>query len=156
MNITEVSFQIIGVVNNERPTVMDDNWGEITSKIKLNEKLMTVDAIKGILKFSHLEVIYFMHLVPGDKIVYGARRPRNLPQLPEVGILAQRPKARINRIGLSCCELVEVDGLTLFVKGLDAIDGTPVIDIKPYFREFAPRNNVAQPRWVAEIMRNYY
>ena len=76
--------------------------------------------------------------------------------MPEVGIFAQRAKDRPNRIGLSTCELVSVEGRTLTVSGLDAIDGSPVIDIKPYFKEFGPRGPLRQPRWATELMSGYF
>ena len=73
-----------------------------------------------------------------------------------VGILAQRAKSRPNRIGVTLCELVSVDGLALRVRGLDAIDGTPVLDVKPYFSAFGPRGRVREPTWVHELMRDYW
>src|SRR5205807_206240 len=83
-------------------------------------------------------------VVDVDTVTVGARRPRGNLEWPEVGILAQRAKARPSRIGVSVCELVEVDGLELAVRGLDAIDGTPVLDVKPYMIEFAPRGPIFQ------------
>ena len=70
-----------------------------------------------------------------------------------VGITGHRP----NKLGVSVCELIEVNGLKLKVKALDAIDGTPVLDIKPYVREFEPDpSQVRQPPWMTELMRNYF
>jgi tRNA (Thr-GGU) A37 N-methylase len=85
-----------------------------------------------------------------------ARRPRGNAAWPEIGIFAQRGKSRPNRIGISTCRLLGVDGTRLLVSGLDAIDGTPVLDIKPYMREFGPRGEVRQPRWAHEIMGGYF
>ena len=65
-------------------------------------------------------------------------------------------KARPNRIGVSRCNLVRVLGRVLTVRRLDAIEGTPVLDIKPYMVEFGPRGEVHQPSWSTEIMRSYY
>ncbi len=67
-----------------------------------------------------------------------------------------RAKARPNRIGVSRCRLLGVDGLSLRVEGLDAIDGTPVLDVKPWVAEFGPRGEVRQPAWSSELMRDYY
>jgi tRNA (Thr-GGU) A37 N-methylase len=86
----------------------------------------------------------------------GARHPRGRTDWPKVGIFAQRAKARPNRIGVTTCELVDVDGLDLRVRGLDAIDGTPVLDVKPYMQAFGPRGEVREPEWVAELMANYW
>jgi tRNA (Thr-GGU) A37 N-methylase len=73
-----------------------------------------------------------------------------------VGILAQRAKDRPNRIGTTVCRVMSVDGLRIHVSGLDAIDGTPVLDVKPYMRGFAPRGEVREPAWAAELMAGYW
>jgi tRNA (Thr-GGU) A37 N-methylase len=86
----------------------------------------------------------------------GARHPRGRTDWPLVGIFAQRGKARPNRIGVTTCELVGVDGRRVLVRGLDAIDGTPVLDLKPYMAEFAPRSAVREPAWAHELMRDYW
>ena len=75
---------------------------------------------------------------------------------PKIGIFAQRGKNRPNRIGVSVCRLVKVEGLKITVEELDAIDGTPVLDVKPYIREFGPRGEVRQPGWATELMTEYY
>ena len=84
-------------------------------------------ALQGIGEFSHLEVIYLFHLVDPAGAHRGPRIPRGNPAWPAVGIFAQRAKDRPNRLGLAKCELIEVAGTTLRVRGLDAIDGTPVL-----------------------------
>jgi tRNA (adenine37-N6)-methyltransferase len=71
-------------------------------------------------------------------------------------VFAQRAKGRPNRIGVSVCELLSVGQLTVAVRGLDAIDGTPVLDLKPYMQEFAPRGEVRQPQWSRELMAGYW
>jgi hypothetical protein len=65
-------------------------------------------------------------------------------------------EARPNRLGLATCALLDVGETTLRVRGLDAIDGTPVLDIKPYMTEFGPRGSVSQPAWSHELMAGYY
>jgi tRNA (Thr-GGU) A37 N-methylase len=82
----------------------------------------------------------------------GARHPRGNRSWPRVEIFAQRASSRPNRLGTTICELLAVHGLDVRVRGLCAIDGTPVLDIKPHMREFAPRGPVRQPRWVSELM----
>ena len=91
-----------------------------------------------------------------DKIVSGARHPRHNVAWPKVGIFAQRGKNRPNRIGVTVCRIVAVDGLSLEVEGLDAIDGTPVVDIKPVLSGFLPRGDVREPAWAGEIMETYW
>jgi tRNA (Thr-GGU) A37 N-methylase len=85
----------------------------------------------------------------------GSRHPRYRTDWPLVGIFAQRAKARSNRIGATTCELVDVTGLVIRVRGLDAIDNTPVLDIKPHVREFRARTKVRQPNWIGELMTDY-
>jgi tRNA (Thr-GGU) A37 N-methylase len=75
---------------------------------------------------------------------------------PKVGIFAQRGKGRPNRIGVTICDIVAANGLTVRVRGLDAIDGTPVLDIKPHMTGFEPRGQVREPAWVKEIMKEYW
>jgi len=101
-------------------------------------------------------VIFHFHGVGEDKVEYGARRPRGRADWPLVGIFAQRGKNRPNRIGLTTCAILKVEGTRLHVRGLDAIDGTPVLDIKPVMREFLPRGEVRQPDWATELMAEYW
>ena len=86
----------------------------------------------------------------------GARHPRNRRDWPLVGIFAQRGKNRPNRLGLTTCRIVAVDGLSVEVEGLDAIDGTPVLDIKPVMAEFLPRGAIRQPAWSRKLMAGYW
>ncbi|MBN8568130.1 MAG: tRNA (N6-threonylcarbamoyladenosine(37)-N6)-methyltransferase TrmO [Ignavibacteria bacterium] len=154
-----ISLNPIGKIVNERKIVEDDDWGEIISMIELNDSF-DESALKGIDKFSHLEIIYYFNKVEDSKIITGARHPRNLEHLPEVGVFAQRVKNRPNKLGLTTVKLLRVDNKTLHVKGLDAINGTPVLDIKPVFKQFLPQvsyhDEIKQPDWVNEIMKNYW
>jgi tRNA (Thr-GGU) A37 N-methylase len=88
-------------------------------------------------------------------MVYSAR-PRGNPNYPIVGILGQRKKDRPAPIGLCTVELLEHNGRKIKVKYLDAIDGTPVLDIKPVFREFQPKGTIKEPEWVTDLMKNYW
>ncbi|HWD26948.1 MAG TPA: SAM-dependent methyltransferase [Rhizomicrobium sp.] len=106
--------------------------------------------------FSHIEVVFHFNRVPDDEINTGARHPRGRDDWPLVGIFAQRGKGRPNRIGVTVCRLLAADGLRLKVRGLDAIDGTPVLDIKPVMRGFLPRGDVREPDWAAELMAGYW
>lgn len=152
----EVTLEPIGYVAGGRAEAIDDDWGAVESIIVLDGRLLDADATLGLEDFSHIEVAYIFHLVAPDRVVRGARRPRGNPEWPSVGILAQRAKGRPNRIGVSRCELLDVDGLKLRVRGLDAVDGTPVLDVKPFMVEFAPRGPVFQPEWASELMREYW
>lgn len=149
------SIDPIGVVSSNRSEAIDDEWGGVVATITLRSPLGP-DSLRGLDAFSHVEVIYLFHRLLPASLCVGSRVPRSNPAWPEVGILAQRAKDRPNRLGLSTCELVDVAGRILRVRGLDAIDGTPVVDIKPYMTEFAPRGAVRQPRWSHELMANYF
>jgi tRNA-Thr(GGU) m(6)t(6)A37 methyltransferase TsaA len=145
----------IGRVRSPRQAATDDDWGAVESTITLDEAFDAA-ALRGLDEFSHIEVVYLFHLVDPAAVTTDARRPRENPAWPEVGIFAQRGKGRPNRIGLSTCDLLGVEGTELRVRGLDAIDGTPILDIKPYMREFGPRGEIRQPRWADEIMGGYF
>jgi tRNA-Thr(GGU) m(6)t(6)A37 methyltransferase TsaA len=152
----EVRLRPIGVVRCPRSQLTDDNWGAVTSVIEFDPLRLSADSLLGLDQFSHVEVIYFLHRVGENEVETGSRHPRDRLDWPRVGILAQRPKGRPNRLGVSCCQLQSVEGIRLTVRGLDAVDGTPVLDVKPYFREFGPRSEVRQPQWVADLMSEYY
>jgi len=147
--------EAIGFVHAPRVRPEDDFWGGSESAIELTSRF-TPDSFKGLADFSHIEVIYLFHQVDPATIVTAARHPRNNDQWPAVGIFAQRGKNRPNRIGCTICRLLRVEGTKLFVSELDAIDGTPVLDIKPVISEFLPRGEIRQPAWSHELMRQYW
>jgi tRNA-Thr(GGU) m(6)t(6)A37 methyltransferase TsaA len=147
----------IGVVRNERADAIDDDWDRVNSTIELDLGLLGADATEGLRSFSHVEVVFVFDRVDPEGVVRGSRHPRGNPDWPAVGILAQRAKNRPNRIGTTVCELMAVrPGGLVEVRGLDAIDGTPVLDIKPYLAEFGPRGDVIQPAWSSELMAGYW
>ena len=150
-----IELKPIGYVRNSRREPTDDFWGDVVSEIVLDEALPT-DALDGIEEFSHIEVIFCFDRVDPAKIVMGARHPRNNLAWPKVGIFAQRGKNRPNRLGATLARLVSREGRRLVVTQLDAIDGTPVLDIKPVLREFLPKGPVGQPAWATELMADYW
>lgn len=139
-----------------RDAPIDDDWGDVGAIIRLDRQRFAPDAVAGLDAFSHLEIVYVFDRVDPSAIEWGARHPRGNPEWPRVGIFAQRAKDRPNRLGVSRCRLVTVDGLDLHVAGLDAIDGTPILDIKPYVKEFDARGDLRQPEWASELMRGYW
>ena len=154
-NAMTEKIQAIGFVQAIRPHAQDDFWGGEEACITLTDEF-TSEALHGIADFSHVEIFYLFHKVEPSKIVTGRRHPRSNQEWPSVGIFAQRAKNRPNRIGSTICRLVRVEGTQLFVSELDAIDGTPVLDIKPVMVEFLPRQEVRQPPWSHELMRHYW
>lgn len=148
------SIRPIGVVRSPRTEPIDDNWGDIISRIELDPQVFEPTATRGLEDYSHIEVVFLFHRAV--KTCRGTQHPRGNPLWPSVGILAQRGANRPNHLGVTVCELLSADALTLTVGGLDAIEGTPVLDVKPYLREFAPRGPIREPQWSGELMRNYF
>lgn len=138
-----------------RPHAEDDFWGGEEACIALSDRF-TAEALQGITEFSHIEVLFLFHQVEPSKIVTAARHPRNNTEWPAVGIFAQRAKNRPNRIGSTICRVMRVEGTRLFVCELDAIDGNPVLDLKPVMAEFLPRQEIRQPAWSHDLMRRYW
>jgi tRNA (Thr-GGU) A37 N-methylase len=151
-----IAMRPIGVVRGGRTTPEDDDWGASTCRIELDPEVVTPDATLGLDGFSHVEVVFVFDGVDPVAVCSGARHPRGRADWPRTGILAQRAKDRPNRIGSTLCGLVSASGLTIEVVGLDAIDGTPVLDVKPYMIGFAPRGEVREPRWATELMAEYW
>jgi tRNA (adenine37-N6)-methyltransferase len=152
-----ITLQPVGLVVGGRREPVDDDWGQVEAVISLDTGRFGEDAVAGLEAFSHLIVVFQFHLVDESAVRSGARHPRGNPDWPEVGMFAQRAKMRPNRLGVSSCRLLGVEGLDLRVRGLDAVDGTPVLDVKPYIREFEPpASEVRQPVWAGELMAQYW
>jgi tRNA (Thr-GGU) A37 N-methylase len=150
------SVRAVGHIRASRSDAVDDQWDSVTAWIELDPQVYSPDATAGLADFSHIEVLYLFHLVDEAGACTGARHPRSRADWPLTGILAQRAKDRPNRLGVTTCRLTGVEGLQLRVEGLDAIDGTPVLDIKPVMRGFLPRGTVSEPAWAAELMSGYW
>lgn len=150
-----IALEPIGVVRSPRAEARDDDWGGVVSTIELTGDLGP-DSLDGLDQFSHVEVIFVFDRVSSDAIERGARHPRGNAAWPKVGIFAQRAKNRPNRLGSTIVKIRSCRGRLLEVEGLDAIDGTPVVDLKPVMAEFLPREPVRQPSWSHELMRKYW
>lgn len=151
MNIV---LQPIAFVKNTRTGLSDDFWGSIVSEIVLVETV-PADAFNGINEFSHLEIIFHFDKSDKSKIVFSGH-PRGNTNWPQVGIFAQRKRDRPNALGLTIVELVKREDNRIWVKYLDAIDGTPILDIKPVMKEFLPNGQIRQPQWSHELMKEYW
>jgi tRNA (adenine37-N6)-methyltransferase len=152
----DITLTPVGVVVGGRTEPIDDDWGGVVAVIRLDDRF-GVDAVAGLHAFSHLCVVFQFHLVAESDVVTGARHPRSNAEWPKVGMFAQRARMRPNRLAVSNCELLGVDGLELRVRGLDAIAGSPVLDVKPFMREFEPsEGSTRQPPWASELMHGYY
>jgi tRNA-Thr(GGU) m(6)t(6)A37 methyltransferase TsaA len=152
----QFTMQPIGFVRGGRKEATKDRWGDNRSRIELDPAQFGPKALAGLDQVSHIEVLFFFHLHADEPTETGARHPRDRTDWPKVGIFAQRGRMRPNRIGLSICRVITVHGLTIEVEGLDAVDGTPVLDIKPYWSANAPRGPFREPDWAKELMANYW
>lgn len=146
----------IGHVVGGREAADDDGWGAERAAVLLDAGQFEPEALAGLDGFSHAEIIFLFDRVRDEDIERGSRHPRGRTDWPKIGIFAQRGKNRPNRLGVTVARIVAVDGLRLEVEGLDAIAGTPVIDIKPVMAGFLPRGEIREPAWAAEIMAGYW
>jgi tRNA-Thr(GGU) m(6)t(6)A37 methyltransferase TsaA len=149
-----VNFEPIGTIESPVREAVDENWGSIESKIHLESSFAS--GLQGIDGFSHIIVVFFMHQSTFESASDLVRLPQGRPDMPQIGIFAQRAKHRPNPIGITTVRLIEVDGNVLKVKGLDAIDGTPVLDIKPYFPAYDRVQGAVIPEWVERLMKGYF
>ncbi len=153
--VDQILIKPVGYVRAGRTEPQDDAWDAVPSRIELDAARFGPEALAGLAGFSHVEVLFHFHGA-SEPVETGARHPRGNTAWPKVGIFAQRGKDRPNRVGATICRVLSVHGTTLEVAGLDAIDGTPVIDIKPVMRGFLPRGEVREPDWAGELMRQYW
>ncbi|MEH0825884.1 MULTISPECIES: SAM-dependent methyltransferase [unclassified Micromonospora] len=151
------SFEItsIGTVRNDRTDIQhSDNWGAVRSTIVVDERFGEA-CLQGLEEFSDVEVFFVFDRFPDGGDFREPRPYRGRADLPPMGVFAGRGPRRPNRIGVTCCRIESVDGRELTVVGLDAVNGTPVIDLKPVLAEFVPAD-VRQPGWVSRMMSEYF
>ena len=145
----------IGTVRNDRTDIQhSDNWGAVRSTIVVDERFGEA-CLQGLAEFSHVEVLFVFDRFPDGGDFREPRPYRGRADLPPMGVFAGRGPRRPNRIGVTCCRIESVDGRELTVVGLDAVAGTPVIDLKPVLTEFVPAD-VRQPEWVSSMMSEYF
>jgi tRNA-Thr(GGU) m(6)t(6)A37 methyltransferase TsaA len=154
--VSTIVMRPVGVVRSTRATATDDFWDAETARIELDTERFGPEALRGLDAFSHVEIVFVFDRVDEAGVQTGARHPRGNPAWPSVGIFAQRGKNRPNRIGVTICRVLRVEGTVLHVAGLDAIEGTPVLDIKPWIAGFGPRGEVREPDWARELMQDYW
>lgn len=144
----------VAYVKNSRSEIKDDHWTE-QSQIILADHI-PAESLVGVEQYSHVHVLFYFHKANPARQVTGLRHPRNNRDWPQVGIFARRGKNRPNHLGLATVRVVSVEDRTLTVEGLDAIDGTPVVDIKPVMTGFQPKGEISEPDWSIEIMAQYW
>ena len=150
-----ISCTPIGVVRGPVTEKSLGNWASVESEIHLEPQY--AGGLRGLEQFSHIMVVFYLDQIGAfDPRTQLLRRPRGMEKMEEVGVFAQRTKYRPNPIGVTAVALLGQSGNVLKVRGLDALDGTPVLDIKPYIPEF---DRVAEPRtpaWVASFLEGYF
>lgn len=152
---TQYTIVLIAYVSESRIAAEDDFWSRATAVIELTDAFPE-EALLGLADFSHVEVLFLFHQVAEEKIVIANRHPRNNPDWPAVVVFAQRAKSRPNRLGSTICRIISVSDRRLTVAKLDAIDGTPVIDLKTRDDSVSASSTVTQPQWTHELMRSYW
>lgn len=144
----------IGVVRNDVKEPVDEGWGQVVSEIVLDEAF--TDGMDGIDAFSHVLILYWMHRAAEAEPVRMRRRPQGRQDMPEVGIFAQRARHRPNPLGVTAVTLLRREKNRLVVRGLDAINGTPVVDVKPYVPQFDSVESPKVPAWINQLMEGYF
>jgi tRNA (adenine37-N6)-methyltransferase len=150
----EIALSSIGEVSNRVIQKKDESWGQDISEILVDEHL--AEGLVGLADFSHAVVLFYLDKAAFDEEKHLQRHPRNREDMPLVGIFSQRGKDRPNQIGMTTVEILSVTGNRLKVKGLDAVNGTPVLDIKPYYPIYDSRIEATVPKWVDSLMGNYF
>jgi len=144
----------IGFVRNAVTKMSEGHWGRVESEIHLDR--VYAPGLQGLEAFSHVMVVFFLHEAQGfDTEKQLLRHPRGMEHLREVGVFAQRTKYRPNPIGVTSVELTSIRENVVTVAGLDALDGTPVLDLKPYMPMFDRIDNTRMPQWVTQFMEGY-
>jgi len=146
-----ITLRAIGIVRNgikQPPKQVPFGWEKVVSDIEVDSSL--TEALDGLGGFSHIVVLYWMHQVAAGEMPMKVH-PMGKQELPLVGIFATRSPRRPNPVGETTVRLLQRQGNILKVEGLDAIDGTPVIDIKPYVPEYDSAAKATVPQWIANL-----
>ncbi len=152
--LKQIIMQPVGFVSSQIASQTDENWGETSARIDLLDEY--AGGLSGLADFSHAIIVTYLHQAKFESIKGLQRHPREREDMPEVGIFAQRAKDRPNPIGITVVEIMSARESYLEVRGLDAIDGTPVLDIKPYYPIFDNVDSPKVPEWVDRLMENYF
>ena len=150
----DLTLTPIGVVHNNVTDAVDAQWGQVSTEIHINQELAA--GLRGLEDWSHMIVVFYMHNAEFDMDKHLVRRPRDLDEMPELGIFAQRARHRPNKIGLTAVKIMSVEGNIVRVRGLDAMDGTPILDLKPYAPIYDGATDPLIPGWFVRLMQGYF
>ena len=142
-----MTLKAIGFVRNEikEAPARRDWWEKLVSEVVIDDSL--TEALDGLEEFSHIIVLYWMHRAASGKVPLKVH-PMGRKEIPLQGLFAVRTPNRPNPVGKAIVRLLQRQGNILRVKGLDALDGTPVIDIKPYISGYDSAANTKMPQWI--------
>lgn len=144
----------IGTVYSTIDEKVYENWAKVVSEIELYNEYK--DGLIGLEDYSHAIVIFYMDGFRDQLEDQWKRKPRGISNLEEKGCFAQRTKFRPNPIGITIVEIISIHDNIISVQGLDANNGTKVLDIKPYIPQFDIRKNTHIPNWMSELMKGYF
>jgi tRNA-Thr(GGU) m(6)t(6)A37 methyltransferase TsaA len=164
-----IQIKPVGVVRNRSQNLNRSasfntmSWQERAAKMKMQSQTVSelvinadLDGIlDGIDDFSHLIVLYWAHLVPDERRSLIRVHPMGSSDFPLVGVFATHSPTRPNSILTSVVKLLGREGNTLKVTGLDALDGSPILDIKPYDGELDKLKDVKMPNWMRRIHQEF-
>ncbi len=146
---SSINLAPIGQVINGVEYPSDIKWESVTSEVVIAPQLL--EALDGIDGFSHVVIIFYLDKVDEDRRSLLKVHPENKEELPLVGVFATRSPVRPNPIGITVVKLLERQENVLKVLGLDAYDGTPVLDVKPYLRRGDRIEEAAMPDWLLRL-----
>ena len=149
------SVRPIAYIRNDRSEALDDNWDDVLSTVELASDVPS-DSLDGLAEFSHVEIVFFADWAEDVPPAPWHRHPRGRAEWPDVGVFAQRNKDRPNRILLTTVAIESLAERSFTARGLDGIDGTPVLDIKPVFRWSVPSGELRVPTWSEELGQHYF
>lgn len=146
--LSELTIRPIGIVRSrvKEKQTSDYNWQEVVSEVVVDSRFN--EALDGLEDFSHIIVIYWLHQAVDPAKMAMKVHPRGKQDISPVGLFASRSPYRPNPLGQKVAKLLGRQGNVLRVQGLDAIDGTPVMDIKPYIPGYDSVADATVPRWM--------
>ena len=152
--MNNIALKIIGYVESTVKEQIDEDWGKVEARVVLDPEYHM--GLQGLEQFSHALIVTYLHEARFEPSKHLIRRPRGLESMPEAGIFSQRAKDRPNPLGITAVSIVGVESGVLVVRGLDAIDGTPVVDVKPYYPAYDRVMHATVPDWVNRLMEGYF
>ncbi|MDP4086336.1 MAG: tRNA (N6-threonylcarbamoyladenosine(37)-N6)-methyltransferase TrmO [Bacillota bacterium] len=149
-----ITLRPIGTVHSTIEEKVYKNWGSVISTIELNPEY--IEGLARLGDYSHAMIIFYMDGFMEKNTNKWKRKPRGISTLEEIGCFAQRTKHRPNPLGITIAEILSIKENIISVRGLDANNGTQVLDIKPYIPDFDRRENALIPIWMKYLMKDYF